>query len=221
MKAERIHDVGAVDGDGVNAEAELGGDFLVGFAGDDVLKDFEFTRSEAGVAFALEIAGKSDLRVKDGFAFGDFLDSGDEVEVHGVFKDVAAGTGFKRLADERVFGMHAEHEDRDIGRFCEDAARGFDAVDLGKRTVHDDYVGMELFGELNGFEAVAGFAHDLERRLVFEDPAEAAADKSVVVDEEDCQFIRHVVSSLVRSLLNGMGHIILGHTVPAVSTFRS
>ena len=71
MDAERVHDVGAMDGDGVDTEIEFGGDFLVGFAGDDVLEDFEFTRREAGIAFTLEIAGARDLRVEDGFPFGD------------------------------------------------------------------------------------------------------------------------------------------------------
>jgi hypothetical protein len=42
---------------------------------------------------------------------------------------------------------------------------------------------MELLGELDGFEAVAGFADDLKSGFVFEDAAEAAADESVVVDE--------------------------------------
>src|SRR5579864_4057262 len=153
VKAESVHDVGAMDGNGVDAEAEFGGNFLVGFAGDNVLEDFELARSEAGVALALEIAGEGDLRIENGFALGDFLDGGDEVEIHGVFENVAAGAGFERLADERVFGMHAEHEDGDVGKFGMDAAGGFDAVDLREGAIHNDYFGLKLFGELNGFEA--------------------------------------------------------------------
>jgi len=48
VDAERVHDIGAMDGDGVDAQVELGGDLLVGFAGDNVLEDFEFARGEAG-----------------------------------------------------------------------------------------------------------------------------------------------------------------------------
>src|SRR5208337_5146179 len=102
MDAEGVHDVGAMHGDGVDAQVEFGGDFLVGFAGDDVLEYFEFARGEAGVAFALEISGARDLRIKNGFALGNLLDGGDEVEIHGVFEDVAAGAGFQGLADKSV-----------------------------------------------------------------------------------------------------------------------
>jgi len=42
--------------------------------------------------------------------------------------------------------------------------------------------------ELNGFEAVTGFAYDVERRFVFEDAAKTAADEGVVVNEEDGEF---------------------------------
>src|SRR5258707_11591764 len=120
-----------MDGDGVDAQVELGGDLLVGFAGDNVLEDFEFARGEAGVAFALEISGEGDLRIEDGFAFGNFLDGSDEVEIHRVFQDVAAGAGFETLADESVFGMDAEHEDGELRKFGENAAGGADGVCFG------------------------------------------------------------------------------------------
>src|SRR6266403_663849 len=152
-----------MDGDRVDAQVELGGYLLVGFAGDNVLEDFEFARGEACVTFALEISGEGNLRIENGFAFGNFLDGSDEVEIHRVFQDVAAGAGFERLADERVFGMHAEHEDGDVGKFGENAAGGFDAVDLRKGAIHNDDGGVELLGELNGLEAVAGLAYDVER----------------------------------------------------------
>jgi len=36
---------------------------------------------------------------RTGFALCNFLDGSDEVEIHRVFQDVAAGAGFERLAD--------------------------------------------------------------------------------------------------------------------------
>src|SRR5258708_22752682 len=136
-----------MDGDGVDAQVELGGDLLVGFAGDNVLEDLEFARGEAGVAFALEISGEGDLRIEDSFAFCNFLDGSDEVEIHRVFQDVAAGAGFERLADERVFGMHAQHEDGDVGKFGENAAGRFGGVDFGEGGIHGDYGGGGVVGE--------------------------------------------------------------------------
>jgi hypothetical protein len=41
---------------------------------------------------------------------------------------------------------------------------------------------MELFGELDRFEAVAGFADYLKSGFVFENAAEAAANEGVIVD---------------------------------------
>ncbi len=40
VNAERVHDIGAMDADGVDAERKLVGDFFVGFAVDDELEDF-------------------------------------------------------------------------------------------------------------------------------------------------------------------------------------
>src|SRR5882724_11999582 len=102
--------------------------------------------------------------------------------------------------------MHAEHEDGDIGEFDEDTASGFDAVDLRKSAIHDNYVGMKLFSELNRFEAVAGFADDLKSGFVFEDAAETAADEGVIVDEEDGEFIRHGVPPVREGLRDERGY---------------
>ena len=44
MNAECIHDIGAMHGNGVCTQAEVAGDFFVGFAIYDELKDFQFTR---------------------------------------------------------------------------------------------------------------------------------------------------------------------------------
>jgi len=144
------------------------------------------------------------------FALCNFLDGSDEVEIHRVFQDVAAGTGFERLADERVFGMHAQHEDGDVGKFGENAAGSFDAVDLRKGAIHDDDGGVELLGELNGLEAVTGFAYDVERRFVFEDAAKTAADEGVVVNEEDGQFSRHEVPPVREGHADERGYHLRG-----------
>jgi hypothetical protein len=41
---------------------------------------------------------------------------------------------------------------------------------------------MKLFGELDGFLAVSGFANDFHVGLVFEHTAEAAPDEAVIID---------------------------------------
>ena len=46
MNPERVHDIGAVNGDGVRAEIERCCDFLVGFAIDNHLQNFQLTRGQ-------------------------------------------------------------------------------------------------------------------------------------------------------------------------------
>src|SRR5271165_7449236 len=100
MNAEAVHDVGTVDGDGVDAKIELGGDFLVGFAGNDVLKNFQFAAGEARFTFTFQSFDAPDLRIDDGFARGNGFDGVGEIQVHGVFQDVAARSGLESLADQ-------------------------------------------------------------------------------------------------------------------------
>jgi hypothetical protein len=55
------------------------------------------------------------VRIDDGFSAGDALDGVREIQVHGIFQDVAARAGLECLANKSVLGMHAEHEDCGIG----------------------------------------------------------------------------------------------------------
>jgi hypothetical protein len=96
--------------------------------------------------------------------------------------------------------MHAEHKDGDIRKFGEDAAGGFDTVDFWESAIHDDYGGVELFGEPYGFKAVARFAYDLERGFILENAAETTADEGVVVDKEYREFIWHWFHLVERDL---------------------
>ena len=64
-------------------------------------------------------------------------------------------------------------------------ARGLDAVQLRHGDVHDDHVGMQFLGQLHGFAAVAGLAHDLHVGLRGEDHAEALAHQRVIVGEQN------------------------------------
>jgi len=54
VNAERVHNIGAMDRHGVGAEGEAVGDGFIGIAFDDQLQDFEFARSQAGIAFAFQ-----------------------------------------------------------------------------------------------------------------------------------------------------------------------
>ena len=58
-------------------------------------------------------------------------------------------------------------------------------VHLGHGHVHDDDIRVGLLDQRHGVQAVAGFADDLQVRVVLENAAEPLADQRVVVDQDD------------------------------------
>ena len=81
-----------------------------------------------------------------------------EIEVERVLQDVSARTGIERLRHERLLGVHAEHEDRDVAAGLEDAPRRDEAARAGHGAVHDDDARREAERQANGLVAVARFA---------------------------------------------------------------
>jgi len=109
VNAQTIHDVGAMHGNGVRAEIEFRGDFLVGFSSDDMLQDFEFARGETGFTFTFEGFRALDLRIENGLACGDAFDGLGQIEIVGVLENVAAGAGLRdwrtRVSSECMLSM--------------------------------------------------------------------------------------------------------------------
>jgi hypothetical protein len=118
------------------------------------------------------------------------LHGSDEFEVERVLEKVARGSGFLHVLDIAGFGVHAEDQDLDPGLGGEDSACGEGTILWRQGVVEDDDVGSEAEGQFQGFVAVAGFTHNFDIGIVFEQAAEAAAYEGVVVNEEDAEF-RH------------------------------
>ena len=74
---------------------------------------------------------------------------------------------------------------RGVGRALEDRRGGRQAARAGHGRVHHDDVRLQLGGQRDRFVAVARFADDRDRRVVFEQAAEAAPHERVVVGEQD------------------------------------
>src|SRR5580700_4812530 len=70
VNAERVHDVGAMNGYGVGAEVEIGSDFFVRFALDDHRQDLDLSRSERVAPLAFECRWLLELRIEDSFSGG-------------------------------------------------------------------------------------------------------------------------------------------------------
>ena len=89
--------------------------------------------------------------------------------------------------------MHAEHEHRGIGRAFEDGTCSLQAVHAGQGAIHHHDLGMKLFGQLDGFLAIARLADDLHVRLVFEHAAKSTANQAVIIHEQHCDLLFHKI----------------------------
>jgi hypothetical protein len=80
----------------------------------------------------------------------------------------------------RIINSHAGE-----GALGGDLARGGEAVQLRHADVHEHHVGAQRAGQLDRLAAVPSLAHDLHVLLRVEQRAEAGADETLVVGEED------------------------------------
>jgi hypothetical protein len=77
------------------------------------------------------------------------------------------------------------HADLDFGQFLADGPGGLHAVHHGHQEVHQDHVGSELAGHLQGLLAVLGLAYHLEVGVEGEEHAQPLAHHAVVVGYQD------------------------------------
>jgi len=174
VEIELEHDVGAMSFGGVNADAEEGSDFLVGFALGKELKDFAFTRRKAGTRWLGAVGNRDGEFVGiegTGYAGGEVglvetegFDGGQEDAVGVVLEDVAVRTGFDDLLNEIVGFVHGENEDFGTGRTEANAAGGIDAVEKGHADIEDGYIGLEFGGFFDGVAAVGSFGANCPSR---------------------------------------------------------
>src|SRR5882724_4152431 len=180
-----------MNGYGIRAEVQFRSNFLVGFAGDDMLQDFQFARRQSAHTLPPQILRAGHLRIEHGHAPRHALHRTHEIEIHGIFQNIAARTGIECLAHEGFLGMHAQHQDFRFRKFLQDFARGFDAAQLRHRAVHNDHLRPQFEGETHGLLAGAGFSDDGDFRVVLQHAAESAPDERVIVDKQHCDFMRH------------------------------
>src|SRR6266567_1455164 len=150
-----------------------------------------FTLRCTSAAFSFEIFWERYLRIEYGLARRDALDGADQVKVHGIFQDVTARAGRKRLAHQRFLGMHAQHQDSSFWKVLKNFSRCFDAAKSRHCAVHYGNCGPKLAGEAGSFLAVAGFTHDGDVRVVFQHAPESAAHQCVIVGKKNGYFMRH------------------------------
>ena len=193
MEIELEHNVGAVGFGGVDANAQEGGDFLVGFAFGEELENFAFAWGKAGTG-TRGIRGKIGGIARGGNARGEVrfvltkgVHGGEEDAVGVVFEDVAAGASVNNLLNEVVGFVHGEDEDFDFGRRFVNAASGLDAVEERHADIQDDDMRLEFGGFFDGIATVGGLSADFPAVVRFEKGAETGANDGVVIGDEDAK----------------------------------
>jgi hypothetical protein len=125
------------------------------------------------------------LPIEDGLTVHQSPDRRAEFQIESVLQHVSFRTGFERLADPGVLGVHGKHEDQRLRRELQYAAGGLNAIHFRQGAVHHDNARLEQLRLLNGFLAVAGLADHVHVGFVFEHAAETAAHKAMIIDQQN------------------------------------
>jgi hypothetical protein len=64
------------------------------------------------------------------------------------FHDVATGTSLNNVSDQLIRKMHRQNDDFSLREKLANLARRFDSIQFGHSDVHDNYVRLELLGQL-------------------------------------------------------------------------
>ena len=141
---------------------------------------------EPAPAAKWSIDPRGDLGPEDRLAGGGRPDGADDLVLVGPLEQVAAGPGAHRGEDGVVVLEHREDDDgRRRRRPRRDAAGRLDAVEVGHPQVHEDHVGAQRCGQLHGARPGLGLADHLDVVDVGEHQLEPAAERRVVVGDED------------------------------------
>jgi hypothetical protein len=183
---------------GLDADGEDGGDFLVAAALGQQLDDLTLAGGKRGVGTGLLfVAGgllletaKKDFRDAGGevgLMGKQCGDGGDEVAAGLALEDVRTDAGVEDGLDQ--FGLLVAGKDEDF-RAREaflDLAGGVEAVKIGHEEVHDNDVREEFRCHPKSLAAAAGLAADFPLRLSGDEGANALANNIVIVNDEDAR----------------------------------
>ena len=134
-----------------------------------------------------------DARGDHGVACGHAADCCEQVLGSGVLQKEAGCSGAQRGEGVLVEVEGGQDEHPRVREFLGDPAGGLDAVGAGHADVHQDDVGPQPAGQLQGLGAVRRLADRVHVGLGVEDHAERQAQQRLVVGEQDAD--RHAAPS--------------------------
>src|SRR5215212_6326687 len=103
----------------------------------------------------------------------------------GVLEQIAYRPGAHGPCHRGTLEDAGERHDFHLRQLCPDRLGGRDPIHDGHEKVHQDHVGLELPGHLQGLLAVLGLSHDLDIRVEREKHPQALAHHAVVVGYQD------------------------------------
>ena len=194
-KSKLGQNVGDVALDGRFAYEERLGDFRVGHALCDELQHFFFTAGQSTETFWCRERLRSTVKElldeapgdswgQERLSGGNGSDAVDELLARSVFQQESAGPGLECFVD--VFIQIERGEDQDPGSLpVGQAASGVDAVHDRHADVHEDDVGVQGMGGLDGLSAVGDIGHDVDVGFRLQDGDKALAHQCLIVGDDD------------------------------------
>ena len=159
------------------------------------------------------------LRIETVFPSATPLTAFDQIQIHRIFQNISARARFQRLANQRVFRMHAQHQNRRVGPFRANLPRCFDAADARQCAVHHRHARLEFERQLHRVVAVVRFADHRDRGIVFQHPAKSLAHQRVIVHEQHRNLIRHALPPPSHAAPS-IAPAFLLHSVATIPAFR-
>lgn len=135
---------------------------------------------------------RSHFRRQDGVAFNRVTDTGKEEVRVDLLQQIAAGTEAHAFDEVIAVFAHRQHQNRHMGLGFQDLSEGLVTVHHRHIQVKQHHIRLKLLGELDTVKAVIGFANDLEVGLTLQKRLQTAAEKRVVIDKKDSDFLAAV-----------------------------
>src|ERR1043166_2369259 len=191
VEAHFFEDALTVGAHGLDAEGVLLGDLPDGFARGDQAHDLELAVGEPFMRRGGEVFSEVERHFfgeggADVAAAGNNLLKGaDQLIRRALFGHVAGSASFEDAHGELIFGMHAQHQDRQAGFGAFDLTQHFQAAPARHGDVEHDDVPFVFPDAVEGFVGVAGLAEFGPAQSVGQDVAQASPNHCMVVHEKD------------------------------------
>src|SRR3990167_2867627 len=184
-----FEDAIAVGIHGFRRQAELVGDGLNLLAAGNHQRDLDFTLGEQierriAALWLERLEGQllSDLRADITLATEHHADGLNHFFQSGTFGQVTSSTGLQQARRERIFFADGNRNDFEVGMAANQFARSFEAADTRHLDVHQDNIGLQFAGFLQGFFAGLGLTNYMQAVDISQHTGDAGTYQVVVIN---------------------------------------